>query len=191
MKRGVILAGSAAAILAAGYGVYAAYRAEAGIGAVPVPPTQPTVLPRQGPAQAANAPSNGAPGAPAEGHRLQRVPIPPVDTRAPAWMTLAQAREAGDARTPPIQRDEPVEAVDPAILEDHKAYAANEFAQKQRLAAAYVRAAEPELERLQSDLDRGRAAGIPQAELDKVAEKIRRIEEQKAKFGVRSDNRTN
>jgi len=114
-----------------------------------------------------------------EGDGLRRVPIPPVDARAPAWLSLAQARESGDARTPPIQHDTRAEHPDASVLADPQAYAAHELAQKQRLAAAYAQAAVPELARLHSDLEQGREAGIPPQELAKVAEKIRRIEQQR------------
>ncbi|WP_028101030.1 hypothetical protein [Pseudoduganella violaceinigra] len=114
-----------------------------------------------------------------DGDGLKRVPLPPVDTRAPAWISMAQARETGDERTPPIERSAPAEHPDAGLLADHDAYAAYELAQKQRLAAAYVQAAAPELSRLQADLERGREAGIPPEELARVAEKIRRIDQQR------------
>ena len=113
------------------------------------------------------------------GAGLRRVPIPPVDTRTPAWLPLAEARESGDPRTPPIQHDAPAEHPDASVLADPEAYAAHQLAQKQRLAAAYAQAAAPELARLQSDLEQGREAGVPPEELAKVAEKIRRIEQQR------------
>jgi hypothetical protein len=116
---------------------------------------------------------------PGDGDGLQRVPIPPVDSRTPAWLPLAQARESGDPRTPPIQRDAPAAHPSAAVLADPDAYAAYQLAQKQRLAAAYSRAAVPELARLQADLEQGREAGIGPEELAKVAEKIRRIEQQR------------
>lgn len=133
---------------------------------------------------AAVAPEPGRrPEAPAmasgEGDGLHRVPIPPVDTSTPAWLPLAQARESGDARTPPIERSDPARHPDASVLADPEAYAAHELAQKQRLAAAYAQAAVPELARLQADLEQGREAGIPPEELAKVKEKIRRIEQQR------------
>lgn len=150
-----------------------------------------TVHPAQAPAVAPPKPAPPAPtSTPVSGERpamadtgegdgLRRVPIPPVDARAPAWLSLAQARESGDARTPPIQHDVPAEHPDANVLADPQAYAAHELAQKQRLAAAYAQAAVPELARLHSDLEQGREAGIPPEELAKVAEKIRRIEQQR------------
>lgn len=127
----------------------------------------------QAPATTAAAPGESS------GDGLRRVPIPTVDTRAPAWLSLAQARESGDDRTPPIQHDVPAEHPDASVLADPEAYAAHQLAQKERLAAAYAQAAAPELARLQADLEQGREAGVPPAELAKVAEKIRRIEQQR------------
>lgn len=124
------------------------------------------------------APAAPVPAAP-EGDGLRRVPIPPVDSRTPAWISMAQTRESGDERTPPIQRTAPAEHPDANVLADHEAYANYQLEQKQRLAAAYVQAAAPELNKLHADLERGREAGIPPEELARVAEKMRRIEQQR------------
>jgi len=139
----------------------------------PPKPAPPAPMPTPGPGERPAMADTG------EGDGLHRVPIQPVDARAPAWLSLAQARESGDARTPPIQRDAPAEHPDASVLADPQAYSAHELAQKQRLAAAYVQAAGPELARLHSDLEQGREAGVPPEELAKVAEKIRRIEQQR------------
>lgn len=147
---------------------------EAGEGAAPPPaPAAPPPAPTPGPASAS------AIAAASEGDGMRRVPIPAVETRAPAWISMAQAREAGDDRAPPIQPGIPAEHPDAATLADHNAYAAYQLAQKQRLAAAYAKAAAPELSKLQADLERGREAGIPPEQLAHVAEKIRRIEQQR------------
>ncbi|MGW8393086.1 hypothetical protein [Pseudoduganella sp. HUAS MS19] len=140
----------------------------------PVPVARPPApMPPAAPAAVVAANGEG------EGDGLRRVPIPPVDTRTPAWLPLSQAREAGDARTPPIERGAPAEHPDASVLADPQAYAAHQLAQKRRLAAAYAQAAGPELTRLQADLEQGREAGVPPEELAKVAEKIRRIEQQR------------
>jgi hypothetical protein len=171
---------AAAAIAAIGLGVwYGAGRvapgeAVAAAGAETQPRRQ--VAAPAPPPRVPSAPEARADGA---GDGLRRVPIPEVDERAPAWLSMAQARESGDSRTPPIQREAPAERPDPALLADHEAYAAHQLAQKQRLAAAYAQAAGPEIARLQADLEQGRAAGIAPEELARVAEKIRRIERQR------------
>ena len=146
---------------------------EAGEAATPSPAPAP-------PAPAAtSAPAKAPMTAVSEGDGLRRVPIPPVDARAPAWISMAQARQSGDDRSPPIQSSAAAEHPDASLLADHNAYAAYQQAQKQRLAAAYVQAAAPELSNLQADLERGREAGIPPEQLARVAEKIRRIEQQR------------
>ncbi|SFF78138.1 hypothetical protein SAMN05518865_104316 [Duganella sp. CF458] len=140
---------------------------------VPAAPVPSLASAGAAPAAATSSESEGV------GDGLRRVPIPPVDTRTPAWLPLAQARESGDARTPPIEHGAPAEHPDASVLADPQAYAAHQLAQKQRLFAAYAQAAAPELARLQTDLEQGREAGIPPEELAKVAEKIRRIEQQR------------
>jgi len=108
---------------------------------------------------------------------LPRVALPPVDSSAPAWISMADARENGDARTPPIQRDaETRNAPTAAELADPQAYQQYENNQHARLLGNFVAAAATELPKLQADLERGRAAGIPQEQLAKVEEKIARIQ---------------
>ncbi len=112
---------------------------------------------------------------------LKFVPLTPVDSGASAWISMAAARENGDGRTPPIERDaEPRPAPTPAQLADPQAYQQYEQAQHTRLLGAYVAAAATELPRLQADLERGRQAGIPAEQLAKLEEKIARIQRQSA-----------
>jgi len=112
---------------------------------------------------------------------LKFVPLTPVDSSASAWMSMAAARENGDPRSPPIERDgEPRSAPTPAQLADPQAYQQYEEAQHTRLLGAYVAAAAAELPRLQADLERGRQAGVPAGQLAKVEEKIARIQRQSA-----------
>jgi len=178
----VVIAIIVAAVVGQWYVASTRKAADAATGSAPAPTPPPTPAPR-----AADPPSPapaGRQGEPmladeSQGDGLRRVPIPPVDTRTPAWLPLSQARESGDPRTPPIQHDAPAEHPDASVLSDPEAYAAHQLAQKQRLAAAYAQAAAPELVRLQADLEQGREAGVPPEELAKVAEKIRRIEQQR------------
>lgn len=179
MKRGPRIAVVIAVVIVAaiaGQWYFAISRAappDAGAGAV-APGT---------PATAAPAPLPAVPvalaAAPGAGDGLRRVPIPPVDTRAPAWISMAQSRESGDDRAPPLERSAPAGHPDAALLADHDAYAAYQLAQNQRLAEAYVQAAKPELAKLHADIERGREAGIAPEQLAHVAEKIRRIELQR------------
>ena len=124
------------------------------------------------------------PATPAVAEReLKFVPLTPVDSGASAWISMADARENGDPRTPPIERDAtPRSAPSPAQLADPQAYQQYEEAQHTRLLGAYVAAAATELPRLQADLERGRQAGIPPEQLAKVEEKIARIQRQSAEI---------
>lgn len=114
------------------------------------------------------------PATPAD--QLQRVPLPPVDDSASAWLSMADAREHGDPRSPPIVRDaETRPAPTPAQLADPQAYQQYQDAQHARLLNNFVAAAAVQLPRLEADLERGRAAGLPPEQLAKVEEKIARI----------------
>lgn len=141
----------------------------------------------QGGAQAAAGAAHGAQWPPATPERpareLKFVPLTPVDSSGSAWMSMAAARENGDPRTPPIERDaEPRTTPTPAQLADPQAYQQYEEAQHTRLLGAYVAAAATELPRLQADLERGRKAGIPAEQLAKLEEKIARIRSQSAQI---------
>lgn len=111
--------------------------------------------------------------------QLQRVPLTPVDSSGSAWLSMADAREHGDPRTPPLQRDEARTPPTAAELADPKAYQQYQQGQQVRVLGAFADAAASELPRLQADLERGRAAGVPAQQLAKVEEKIRRIEQQR------------
>ena len=137
----------------------------------------------QGAAPAGDGAARGAQWPPATpepaARELKFVPLTPVDSSASAWMSMAAARENGDPRTPPIERDaEPRSAPTPAQLADPQAYQQYGEAQHTRLLGAYVAAAATELPRLQADLERGRQAGVPAGQLAKVEEKIARIQRQ-------------
>lgn len=141
----------------------------------PASPAPPAPAPERRPGQVSG------PSAPLaqEGDGMRRVPLPSIDAQAPAWVSLAQARTDGDARTPPIERDAPEAHASAAQMADAAAYARFEKEQSQRLLASFASAAGPEVERLRADLERGRAAGVTAAELAKMEEKIRRIEQQR------------
>lgn len=114
--------------------------------------------------------------------RLQRVPLTPVDSSGSAWLSMADAREHGDARTPPLQRDEARTPPTAAELADPQAYQQYQQGQQLRVLGAFAGAAAAELPRLQADLERGRAAGLPTEQIAKVEEKIRRIEQQRRRI---------
>ena len=92
------------------------------------------------------------------------------------------AREFGDPRTPPIGRSEPREQATPEELADPEKYAEFEARQDRKLKRAYVVEAERYVAQLRSDIEKGRALGIPADEIAKVEEKVRRIEAMRAEL---------
>jgi len=89
-----------------------------------------------------------------------------------AIASLRGARLLGDPRAPPIERSAPGEAATAEELADPARYAEYESRQEKKLKRAYVIEAEKYLEQLRSDVERGRAAGIPADEIAKVEKKI-------------------
>ncbi|NRR32888.1 hypothetical protein HSX11_22210 [Oxalobacteraceae bacterium] len=127
----------------------------------------------------AAAAAQGQAAAPAQ-DELKRVPLLPVDDRSSAWLSMAEARENGDPRAPPVQRDKEQRIAPSAEqLADPQAYREYERSQHARLLTAFAAAADQEIPRLRADVERARAAGIPAVEIAKVEEKIRRIEQQR------------
>jgi len=121
---------------------------------------------------------------------LPRVPLPPVDSSASAWLSMSEAREHGDSRTPPIVHEaEARPAPTPAQLADPQAYQQYQDDQHTRLLNNFVAAAADALPKLQADLERGRQAGIPPEQLAKVEEKIARIQQLSA--GIAKDRPRN
>jgi hypothetical protein len=108
----------------------------------------------------------------------ERVPLLPLDSSTPAWLSMAEAREHGDPRTPPVVHDDPAAQAQPTAeqLADPLAYRRYEQGQHARLLSSFADAAKEEVPRLRADVERGRAAGVPEEELAKMEEKIRRIE---------------
>jgi len=121
---------------------------------------------------------------------LPRVPLPPVDTSASAWLSLSEAREHGDPRTPPIVHEADARpAPTAAQLADPQAYQQYQEDQHTRLLNNFAAAAADALPKLQADLERGRQAGIPPDQLAKVEEKIARIQQLSA--GITKDRPRN
>jgi hypothetical protein len=138
---------------------------------------------------AADSPAyaRGGKASPARGLQwMASVPAsPPVDV-TPAWSSLAQAREHGDDRAPPLQV--PSGAVlgpTPAQLADPAAYRGYEQGQQARTLAAFASAADEEIPRLRADVERARAAGIAPGEIAKVEAKIARLE--RLRNGIKED----
>ncbi len=115
----------------------------------------------------------------------------PVQSAGPGWFgevpraapvaaadSMADARLHGDARTPPLAPAAAASAgPSPAQLADPQAYRAYEARQDARVMAAFASAAQLEVPRLQADVERARASGIPAAQIARVEEKIRRLEQ--------------
>ncbi|MDQ1814513.1 hypothetical protein RBA41_14475 [Massilia sp. CCM 9210] len=96
----------------------------------------------------------------------------------PAAESMADARRHGDARTPPLAPSTAAgTGPSAAQLADPRAYQAYQAGQDARVLAAFANAAQLEVPRLQADVERARAAGIPAAQIARVEEKIRRLEQ--------------
>ena len=97
----------------------------------------------------------------------------------PAWQTMAQAREHGDDRAPPIERPLP-ESQAPAPsawdLSTPARYREYELRGQQRLRAEYLMAVEEELPKWKALLAQARATGAPPAAIAEAEEKIRHLE---------------
>ncbi|WP_416763012.1 hypothetical protein ACNI65_10960 [Roseateles sp. So40a] len=120
---------------------------------------------------AVSAVAASAPGAPAS-----------ATGEVPAAWTLAEARTAGDERTPPLQRAA-AEAQTPAWqLDDRNAYARREQDRHQSVQRAFVDAAERELPLIDQQIERGRAMGLSPEQLAIGEEKRRRIAEMQARM---------
>lgn len=173
MRRAVIVA-TVVAAAAAGWVAWPSIARQAGM--VGGPGAAPK---RAGGANAGEGGRQWFEAVPERDAQLQRVPLTPVDSSSSAWLSMAEAREHGDARTPPLQRDEARTPPTAAELADPKAYQQYQQGQQLRVLGAFAGAAAAELPRLQADVERGRAAGVPPEQIAKVEEKIRRIEQQR------------
>ncbi|MDE2420808.1 MAG: hypothetical protein KGO49_06445 [Gammaproteobacteria bacterium] len=99
--------------------------------------------------------------------------FPPVD----AAKSMAETREHGDPRTPPLDRTPDREMPTAAELHDPKGYAQYEANQNAKVYKAFVASADKEIPALQSDIDRAKQEGISQEQIKVVEEKVRRIQE--------------
>lgn len=129
-------------------------------------------------------PANWPPVFEARETELKRVELTPLEAAVPAAYSMALARQNGDARTPPLQRDAPAPQASAAELADPRAYQAFESRQNMKLYAGFVQAAEADIPGLRRDIERGREAGIAPAQIAKVEEKLRRIEAMRAQLLV-------
>lgn len=104
---------------------------------------------------------------------LDPATFPPVDAAA----TMAETREHGDPRTPPIEMTPAREKPTPAELADPKQYAQYEARQNAKLYKAYVASADKEVPALQADIERAKKEGFSPEQIKVVEEKVRRIQE--------------
>jgi hypothetical protein len=107
-------------------------------------------------------------------------PPTPVGSPAPAWKTMAEAREQGDERAPPIERPSP-EAQAPAPtawdLSSPERYREYERRGHANLRAEYLVAVEAELPKWKALLAQARTTGAPRAAIREMEEKIRHLEQ--------------
>ncbi len=102
----------------------------------------------------------------------------PGESPVPGWASLAEARERGDSRAPPLYRPGVADgAPNAAQLADPVAYQAYERSRQARTLAAFAAAARTKTAQLRADVAQARAAGIAPAEIVKVERKIHRLEE--------------
>jgi hypothetical protein len=108
------------------------------------------------------------------------VMFPPVD----AATSMAETREHGDPRTPPIDSAVAREKPTPTELDDPKGYARYEARQNAKLYKAYVASADKEIPVLQSDIERAKKEGFSPEQIKVVEEKVRRIQEMRDQLKV-------
>jgi hypothetical protein len=111
---------------------------------------------------------------PPPAHDTPLLPLPSVSVDAA--QSMSAAREHGDPRAPAVVRSPAREMPTAAELADPEAYQHYEERQNQRLYNAYVKAADAAVPQLQQDIDRARREGLPEEEIRKGEEKLRRIQ---------------
>lgn len=134
------------------------------------------------PAESAAANPARAAAAPSADFDPPSAPTPQPQPQ-PAWQTMAQAREHGDGRAPPIERPAP-ESLAPAAtawdLSDPARYREYELRGQRRLREEYLIAADQELPKWKALLAQARANGAPAQAIAEAEEKIRRLETRQA-----------
>lgn len=112
---------------------------------------------------------------------LDPATFPPVD----AATSMAETREHGDSRTPPLDTSAVREKPTPAELNDPKQYAQYEARQNAKLYKAYVASADKEVPALQADIERAKKEGFSPEQIKVVEEKVRRIQEMRDQLKVK------
>jgi hypothetical protein len=97
----------------------------------------------------------------------------------PAAVSMAQAREHGDDRAPPIDATAPDQAAPsptPWELADEQRYLAFEQREQQRVRAAYLKAAGETLPQWRAAIEEARARGMAADDIAQAEEKVKRLE---------------
>lgn len=154
----------------------ALYGLRAAPDAVPAPVPQAAVKsPQAAPIMRA---AEALPQAPVVQPERASVPVPAViDQSRPAEVSMAEAREKGDPRTPPIARAPETETPPTAAeLADPQLYQRYEQRQNSKAYADYVKATDAQIPLLQQQLAEARQQGISPEQLAVGEEKLRRMQ---------------
>lgn len=95
-----------------------------------------------------------------------------------AIASMAQAREQGDARTPPIVRATPRQMPTADELADDDLYQKYEKRQEMRLYRAYIEASAAKIALIESHIEQARAGGISEEEIEFAKKKMEGIRAQ-------------
>ena len=144
--------------------------------ATPRPEAAPAVSSLPLPAPAAEPASAAALPVAASASEPVRPATAAEATPPPAHWSMADARERGDERAPPLQRAPGPQPVSAWELSDHDAYARREADLRARARADYVRATDAYLPELADGIARGRAAGVPPEAVAKMEAKLKRLQ---------------
>lgn len=106
-------------------------------------------------------------------------PLLPTEQYAAAAVSMTNARERGDDRSPPIEHSPAIaDAPTPQELADPARYQAYEQRQQIKLYQSYVDASKQALPQLANDIARAKAQGdIPAQQIAKMEEKQRRMQQ--------------
>lgn len=105
-------------------------------------------------------------------------PLPPMpESNVDAATSMAEARQFGDPRTPPIMRSDNAEKPTPDELANPELYQKYEERQHKRLIGAYLKATGEEIPRLQADIEKARAMGLSEEQLREGIEKQQRMQQ--------------
>lgn len=90
---------------------------------------------------------------------------------------MADTRERGDPRTPPIERAPQEPGPDAWTLQSSDRYAQYEAKRNERLYSAYQQAADAELPRMRAAIAEGKARGLPAEQIAQGEEKLKRLQQ--------------